>query len=142
MGAPRIVRGSDLKVYINGQLYAVATSIRWQINNGRHSIMGIDKITPFELAPGASTISGTIDCERLRQDGGLEGYGITAPQKKMMLEKYFSLAVIDRSTDTVILAIEQAAVGTQNWQVKAKGNVEGSFSFEGMQWESDLETGF
>ncbi|WNM70276.1 hypothetical protein [Myxococcus phage Mx1] len=139
MATPKTLRGADLQVYINGRLFAVCTGIRWQADPGRHPIFGIDKYTPFELAPGPSTIRGNIDCLRQRRDGGLEGRGVAAPEHLLLLEKYFSLAVVDRSTDTVILAIEEAAAATQSWQVNAKGDLTGSFSFEGLGWFNESE---
>lgn len=137
MSKPKSLRGADLQVYINGHLFAVATGLRWGADTGRHAIYGIDQYTPFELAPGSTSIKGTIDCVRLRQDGGIEGRGVAAPEEKMLYEKYFSLAVVDRSTDTVVLAIERAAVQSQNWQVNAKGELTGSFGFEGIEWENE-----
>lgn len=141
MGAvTRTLRGADLQVYINGRLFAVATGVRWTAEDGRHAIYGIDQYTPFELAPGQTTIKGTIDCLRQRLDGGIEGRGIHAPESKIMLEKYFALAIIDRSTDSTVLAIESAAVTSQQWQAVAKGEYTGSFSFEGLGWTSEAET--
>jgi hypothetical protein len=140
MANVKTLRAADIQIYINGRLFGVAVGLRWQGDDGRHAIYGIDQYTPFELAPGQSMIKGTVDCLRLRRDGGLEGRGVNAPESKLMLEKYFSLAVVDRSTDTVILAIESAAMGNQSWQATAKGDMSGSFTFEGLGWTSESET--
>ena len=137
---PKALRAADLQVYINGKLFAIATGLRWSAENGRHAIYGIDQYIPFELAPGTAAIKGTVECIRLRQDGGLEGYGVSAPESKLLFEKYFSLAVVDRSTDTVILAVDEAAIGSQNWQVNAKGELTGNFAFEGKAWSNESET--
>lgn len=139
MANNKSLRGADIQVYINGNLFAVCTGLRWSAGTGRHAIMGIDQYTPFELAPGATSIRGGMDCVRLRQDGGLEGRGLTAPEHKLLFEKYFSLAVVDRSTDTVILAVSKCAVGEQSWQVNAKGELQGQFTFEGLEWTGDGE---
>lgn len=139
MGTPTVLKGADLQIYINGRLFGVATGVRWNANDGRHAIFGIDQYTPFELAPGQCTITGSVECIAQRLDGGLEGRGIHAPEDMMMLEKYISIAIIDRSTDSVILAIENAAIDSQSWQAGAKGVVAGSFSFEGMGWTNEAE---
>lgn len=139
MAQMRTLRGPDIQVYINGKLFAVATGVRWQADPGRHAIYGIDQYTPFELAPGQSRITGAVECVRHRQDGGIEGRGVAAPESQLMLEKYFGLAIVDRSTDTVILAIESAAVGSQNWQVSANGVMTGTFNFEGLGWSNESE---
>lgn len=139
MGQPQVIRGADLQVYINGQLFAVCTGIRWQSDSGRHAIHGIDQQEAFELAPGPVSIRGTIECVRLRQDGGLEGRGVVAPSRMAVLEKYFSLAVVDRSTDTVILAIEKTSAGAQNWGTQGRGILEGSFTFEGIGFTNEAD---
>lgn len=137
MSQTKTLRGSDLQIFINGVLFAVATGIRYQMDTGHRSIMGIDQYTPFEIAPGPCSVKGNIDCTRQYQDGGLEGRGITAPEASVMLEKYFSLAVVDRTSDTVILAIDEAIASNQSWTVTPKGMVTGSFSFEGLAWTTD-----
>jgi hypothetical protein len=137
MAGIKTLRGADIQVYINGQPFGVATGVRWQADKGLHSIMGIDQYTAFELAPGAQSIKGTVECLRQRADGGLQGRAVSAPEAQVMLEKYISLALVDRSTDTVILAIEQALVGNESWQVTSKGFLSGSFSFEGLGWTNE-----
>lgn len=145
MAVFKTIRGADLQVYINGELFAVCTGLRWNTSTGRRAINGIDKMSPFELAPGQTAVKGSIDCLRLRQDGGLEGRGIAAPDlprgtsggSYLLYEKYFALAVVDRSTDTIILAIDNCAVGDQNWNVNAKGMLTGNFSFVGIEWANE-----
>lgn len=131
------VRAADLQIYINGTLFGTATGIRWTADEGRHAIYGIDQYTPQELAPGAASIKGSIDTIRLHGAGGLESRGVTAPESIRLLEKYFTLAVIDRFNDSIVLAIDQCAVQNQSWQVGAKGELTGNFSFEGMEWENE-----
>lgn len=137
MARQKILRSADLQVYINGQLFAICTGFRFSEDFGRHDIYGIDQDNPFELAPGQSSVSGGIDCVRLRRDGGIEGYGVAAPQSVRLLEKYFSLAVVDRSTDTIIFVVDDAAVTNQTWQVTAKGELTGSFMFKGITWSNE-----
>lgn len=137
MARQKSLRAADLQVYINGKLFAICTGFRFTEDFGRHEIFGIDQYTPFELAPGQSSVKGSIDCIRLRQDGGIEGYGVAAPQSVRLLEKYFSLAIVDRSTDTIIFAIDDATVSNQTWQVSAKGDLTGSFMFQGITWSNE-----
>lgn len=135
----KTLRGADIQLYINGRIFPICSAIRWHAATGRHAIYGIDQITPFELAPGQASIKGTVECFRQRKDGGLEGRGVVAPERIILLEKYFSIAVLDRSTDTVIFAIEEAAVGDQDWRVSAKAEMSGSFSFEGIGWTNEAD---
>jgi hypothetical protein len=137
MSVPKTLRGADLQLYINGRLFAICTGIRFEASAGRHAIYGIDQFTPFELAPGAASIKGTVDCVRIRASGGLEGAGVAAPESLLMQEKYFSMALVDRLTDTIVLQVEAASLDAQNWQVAAKGEMAGSFSFTGLTWVNE-----
>jgi hypothetical protein len=139
MAKTKTVRAADLKVYINGQLFAICTGLRWSASTGRRAINGIDQNTPFELAPGSTSIRGTMEVLRLHQDGGLEGWGVAAPQSELLKEKYFSLAVVDRVNDTVILAASDCAIGDQSWQVTARGELTGSFTFEALDWNNEAQ---
>ena len=139
MASTRSMRGADVKVYINGQVYSPVTGIRWSSSTGRHAIYGIDQATPFELATADASVKGTVDVIRIRNSGGLEKAGIAAPEQKLLLEKYFSITVVDRITDTVILQIDEAAISDQNWQAVSKGIISGSFSFEGIGWTNEAD---
>jgi hypothetical protein len=129
--------GASLKIFINNRVFGIASSISWESDAGRRAIYGLDQITPFELAPGQNRITGRIECLRIRQDGGLEGRGVTVHDDKQLLEKYISIIVIDRLTDTVVLRVDNAAVNRQSWQVENRNLLRGSFEFEGLTWTSE-----
>jgi hypothetical protein len=139
MAIVKALRGADIKVFINGRLYPWIVSARWNASYGRHAITGIDQSTPFELPSGACTIKGTFDVLRIRATGGLQGAGIAPPERKVLQERYFSLTIVDRLTDSVILQIDQAAVTEENWQTAAKAILSGSFSYEGMGWVNEVD---
>jgi hypothetical protein len=114
MSQVRVLRGADLQVYINGNLFGTCTAMRWQSGKGNHAIHCIDQMEPFEIAPSQVHVRGVIESIRLRRDGGFEGRGIIAPHRQVLLEKYFALAVVDRSTDTVIMAIDRTSADNQS----------------------------
>jgi len=117
----------------------IVNSFEYSIDTGRKAIYGIDSIIPFELAPGPYSITGRIQCVRIRFDGGLEGRGISASQSNLLLEKYVSFSLVDRASDRVIFRLDDAAVITQNWIINERSVMRGSFSFEGLTWYSDSE---
>lgn len=139
MSQVKVLRGADLQVYINGDLFGVCTAIRWQSSKGNRAIYGIDQMEPFEIAPGQVHIRGVIESIRLRRDGGYEGRGIIAPHRQVLLEKYFAMAVVDRSTDTVLMAIDRTSADNPSWSVSAKQELSGNFSFEGIGYTSEAE---
>lgn len=133
----KTISGASLKLYINGIPFGIASSISWKTNAGRKPLYGIDSVLPFELAPGAQAVTGTITCTRLRGDGGLEGRGLSAPDHFIALEKYIDILIIDRVTGLTVLKVDKAAINTQSWQATARGLLEGNFEWEGMEWENE-----
>lgn len=131
------ISGSSLALYINGRPFGTCTGISWETNAGRQPLYGLDSPLPFELAPGAQAVTARISCIRLRNDGGLEGRAIAAPDSKIALEKYIDVLVLDRVTGTAVFKINQAAVNNQSWDVRAGGILEGSFEIEGLDWENE-----
>lgn len=137
MGNSKTIAAANVKVFINGKPFGIATAINWTASVGRHAIFGIDNETPFELAPGQRIIQGRMDVVRIRQSGGLEGAGVMAPDDDIMLEKYIQIVVNDRASDDSILNMPKAAADNQNWVAQSKGVVTGSFSFMGIGWSND-----
>ncbi len=139
MGAPKQIRSADLIIYINNAPFGTATGFRYTVDEGQRPIYGIDRNTPFEIASGQVAVKGNIDVLRVRTEAGLEAVGIGIPENKVLLKRYFSMSIIDRATDTTILAIPEASCGNQNWQANAKGELTGSFAFEGLGYVHELE---
>ena len=133
----RSISGAGLKLYINGIPFGICTSINWASNAGRKPLYGIDSVLPHELAPGAQAVTGSIACMRLHNDGGLEGRGIAVPDSKIMLEKYIDIMLVDRVTGKPVLKVDRAAVNNQSWSVSARGLLEGTFQWEGLDWENE-----
>jgi len=133
----RTLRGGDIKVYINGQLFKPVVSLNFSLSSGHHAISGIDYNSPFELAPGPTRIKGSIELLRARMDGGLEGQGVAASHDDILLEKYFTLALVDRITDSVILYVEECVIIDQNWNVPSKNIMTGNATFEGIGWANE-----
>ena len=131
--------GAQLKVYVNNRLFGIATGFTYTINPGRRPIYGLDQIVPFELAPGAYSVKGRLDFNKVRYDGGLEGRGISASQSKILLEKYIGIVVVDRVTGSVIFQAERAAINSQQWNARARDIMTGSCEYEAITWRNDFD---
>lgn len=131
--------GASLKLYINNRVFGIVTGFEWTAEDGRRPIFGLDQNVPFELAPGAQTVTGRVDCLRARQDGGLEGKAVVAPDSDLLLEKYISILLVDRLTGSVVFRCQQAAVNTQTWRVETRGVMKGSFTFTGIDWSNESQ---
>ena len=133
----KTITGAALAIYINGKPFGVCTSFSMETNAGRQPIYGLDSVIPYELAPGAQAVTARFTCNRLRNDGGLEGRSIAAPDSKIALEKYIDILVLDRLTGAAVFKINEAAVNNQSWSVSAGGILEGTFEVEGLDWENE-----
>lgn len=137
----RIVKGADLKIYINNKLFGLVLNFTWQAGNGRRPIYGIDNPEPQEIADGQNFVSGTIAVVRLRDDAGLEGYGVVAQPHETTREKYTTITVVDRVTDRPIFTCDKARIKSQSWNVTARDMLTGSFQFDGIVWENEFGSG-
>ncbi len=141
MAKSKSTTGAGYKLYINNRIFGVTTGFEWSSEVGRRPIYGLDNVNPFELAPSVNSVRGKVDCVRIRLDGGLEGRGITAgsTDQDIISEKYISIVLIDRLTDTVIFRCDQCAVQSQSWRVDAKNVMRGNFSFLGIEWSNEAQ---
>lgn len=140
-GRPQVIRGLDLVVYVNGRIFSAASGLDWDDTDNSAPIYGIDVNRPQELAAGQTLISGTLECWRLRNTAGLEGAGIVPAETgngELSRYRYVFLQVVDRETDTVVIQVPQAKVVRQNWSVKTRSIMQGSFSFIGIGWANEF----
>lgn len=135
----RVVVAAHLLVFINGRIFGECMGMEWDSSTPRTEKMGLDSLTPFELAPTGTHVTGSFQMLRLRATGGLEGRGIVAPFRALSREKYLSILVINRQDGTRILRCDNCSVTSQRWRVAAKGRVDGSFSFMGLDCASEAD---
>jgi len=127
-----VLRGADIKLYINGKLYKEVQQISYTINKGKTAIYGIDQVFPQEIPPTKVSVKGSVTGIRIRYSGGLQGRGITALIKDVLNEPYISLRITDRSTGEDILYVPSTTYDDESFNVVAKGIARVSFKFEGL----------
>lgn len=138
MATAKTLSGADIKVYVNGRLYSPVSGLKFSASYGRSPLMGIDKSTPFELTSGVCEVKGTLDIFRRRTDGGIQGAGIAATERLILQERYFSLTVVERLSDSVVLQINEASVSDESWNI-GRGIIQGSVSFTGIGWSNEAD---
>lgn len=137
----RVLRGADLKLYINNRPFGKVVEIQWSIDEGIYPITTIDTTLPVEFADGPIRVSGSVQVLRLAGDGGLEGSGITVLPHRHELEKYITIHVIDRRTDAVVFQTDRVRVKSQSWRAATKSIMQGSFTFEGIGYLNESYDG-
>lgn len=137
-GRSSTVRSLDCVVYINGRIWGVVEDANWAFLTGRRALYTLDRLTPAEQMATRSAVSGTMTVFRKHDDAGLEGVGATPVQNQLPAERYFFLQILDISTGTLLLQVEKAAVGQQQWHVAARQVLKGTFDWSGIAYETDF----
>lgn len=138
MSRPILVSAATLIVYINGERFGRITSFQHSAVTPHKELRGIDEVEAVELVPTTHAVRGTMGILRTKADGGLEGIGVTARPPQLARERYFSVSIIERSTDTVVFSADRCKVEDQNWSVSAKGLMMGQVSFRALTWNNEV----
>jgi hypothetical protein len=137
-----VIVGAHLVVFINGKRFGECTGMEWEQGTPHTERMGVDSLTPVELVPVATRVNGSFQALRIRATGGLEGRGIVAPFRHLSREKHFSILVIDRRDGTRVFRADRCSVTSQRWRVQAKGRLEGTFSFMGIDASNEIDAAY
>ena len=139
MARARTVVTAGVLLYINNRLYGKVTGFSFSSETPREPINGIDSIDPFELAANTTRVTGTIDVVRTVFDGGAEGAGLTTNFERVPQEKYFSILLLERGSDTTLFRADYCSVNRQSWSFPSRGIVTGTIEFEGLSWSNEME---
>lgn len=132
MARQSLVTGASVLCYINGQLFGLVSSFKWSSNTPRRSIPEIDSLFPAELVPIMTKVTGTIGLYRKVGDQGIEGAGLSAPLDLLAQEKYFTVMLTERTTDSILFRADFCSVVNQSWDIPSRGMVMGNVSFESL----------
>lgn len=124
-----LVIGAHAKVYVNGQPLGRTIELRTRTAYTRREVRVLDALLPVELIQSGVAVGGSLRVYRMHNDGGAEAAGIVAPIPDQTLEKYFSLLVLDRVTDTVLFRADRCSLNDQEWVYQSRGYVIGSLTF-------------
>jgi hypothetical protein len=105
----------------------------------KRQIHCVDLFEAAELVPLSGSVSGSITVYRLHRDGGIEGSGLQGTWESIVREKYFSITVVNRLTDTVIFSSPRCSVEGQEWRLPSKAYAMGVITFVGISAGSDAE---
>ncbi len=137
MARPRILVAARVLCYINGRLLGRVTAFSWNSMTAHKEARGVDDPTVQEFMPTTVGVSGSIQLLRLIGDGGAQGAGITVPQSLVSREKYFTIVLIERETDSTIFRATECVASSESWGVAAKGILSGSVNFTGRSWSNE-----
>jgi len=131
--------GAHVVVYVNSRVYAQVSGFTWSSTTPRKVIYELDSVIPAELAQTITSISGSLKLFRLIGDGGVQGPGMVAPFEDLSKERYFSLQLIERRSDTCIFSAGSCSVESESWSAEAKGLITGTMNFKALTWTNEVK---
>jgi hypothetical protein len=132
----RTLVSGGVSCYINGKEIGWVTGISFQSNTPRRAINGIDTLVPFELVPLSTEVGGTVQVVKMLGDESLEYRGLLGGAKKIITEKYFTLALVQRNAAGaawILFRADECSVESQSWDIQPKNVVSGQFTFKGIE---------
>lgn len=139
MSRARVLVGAHVTCYINGQLFGRVSNFQFRSQTTRKPLYALDSVDPVELAVTQSRVTGTMQLYRTVGDGGAEGAGIAANFDDLPREKYFTVQLIERGSDTILFQAELCSVVSQTWNFPSKGLITGSVEFEAISWSNEIK---
>jgi hypothetical protein len=139
-----ITVGAGVVCYINGIICGKIISFNYSAESPRRFIQTVDTLVPYEAVAGPTQVSGQIKMYRVRGDGGAEGLGLVGPQvmadgsSGILNERYFTIAIVDRISDTTLFQSNYCSVISQNWGIE-RGHVIGTISFRALRFNNEIK---
>lgn len=133
-----VLAGAHVVLAVNGRVVGRVVSFRWTRRRSVRRVQGIDQIVASELVPGPVVVAGQIGIIRTRRDGGAEGAGFIPPTPDLTREQYVSLMLRDRTSDTVVVRVDQALIESEGWQAEVKNIISATLSFEGIDLSTEV----
>lgn len=127
-----VLKGADIKVYLNDELIPEIQKISYNLNYGEQEIYGIDQPFPQEIAVTKVSVNGSVSGFKTKYSGGLQAKALRPLIFDVMNAPYISLKIVDRSTGEDIMFIPSIKVTDETLGAAAKGIVNLSFKFKGI----------
>ncbi len=135
---PSLVTGAKVLCYVNGKLFGRVSSFSWSSSTPRKKIRVVDIPHPVELAATTTEITWQMGVFRSVGDGGMQGAGmIAAQQTAVMREKYFTILLLERSSNLVLFKADFCNADSENWAINAKAIMVGNVAGSGIVWGNE-----
>lgn len=134
---PILVSGAKVLCYINGKLFGRVTSFSWASATPRKKIRCVDISIPLELAATTTDLTWQMGVLRTIGDGGLQGSGIVADFNNVIKEKYFTILLIERTSNLVLFKSDLCNTDSESWSVVNKSIMSGQVSGSGILWQNE-----
>jgi hypothetical protein len=133
-----LLSAAQVALYINGNQFGRVNGFTYSVDTPRKRLATVDSLIPFELATGQTHITGNMTIYRTALDGAAEGPGMVAPIDELPREKYFSIVLVDLTTQVVIFQADFCSVEQQSWSINSKGLVMGTVAWSALSYQNEV----
>jgi len=133
-----LLSSAQVALYVNGNQFGRVNGFSYQVDTPRKKIGTVDSQIPWELATGQTHVSGNMVVYRTQLDGGAEGPGMVAPIEELPTEKYFSMVLVDLTTQVVIFQADFCSVESQQWSVNSKSLIMGQITWSALTYQNEV----
>ena len=137
MGLGAILSGADIKVYINGSFLGWTQGVTYRSSTPVRAVHVVDQSTPAELIPTTLAVVFSMQVFRGRGQGSAEGLGLVPFGDEIVMQKYNSIELLDRETDTLVGHFVDCLVIEQNWNLMFKKMWMGNLTLQGRQYGNE-----
>ena len=137
MANSNLVTSAHAVCYINSVAFARCCGLSYNCLSPKREIHVIDLLQPVELVPTSLSVHGVIQVYKLHNDGGLEAAGLLATWDNLTKEKYFSLMVLDRFSNAILVQVDNCCLTEQSWNIRPKEYILGTASWSGVNYSND-----
>lgn len=139
MARAKVVTSAGVVLHLNGKPFGRVKSFQFGSDTPKKAIYGLDSSEPFELMPTVTKVTGKMSLYRTVGDAGAEGAAIATSYELLPREKYFSVQLVERASDTVIFEASYCSIIRQSWSAPEKGIVTGEIDFEAIDWSNEIK---
>lgn len=132
------IASAQVLLFVNGNMVGQVSDFQWTSVTNHGVTYGLDSALPVELPPTTCLVQGSMTVYRTLGDGGAEGMGVTTQFQDVMRQQYTTLALVERSSGLPLFQCSYTQFNTQQWNLVAKGLMQGQLTFVGVSAVSEL----
>lgn len=138
MAPPRILVSARVVLYVNGAPFGRVMGFQWSSTVVQKPIFAIDSSSAYELVPTQARVVGSMNVYRTIGDGGAMGASMTTQFQDVVRQKYFTVALVERTTGAILFEADRCAFAGEAWNVNVRNFVTGTVNFEALEWGNEV----
>ncbi len=120
--------------FINGSRRGDVIDFSWISNTPKKEERGIDEVEAVELSPTTASVEFQMTVWWKKAGGGARNAGVVANNPNISLEKYFTVLIVDRQTQTIVFRADHCSMESEEPSIVGKGLVASKWRVKALSW--------